>query len=1211
MSRWILFALIGMAFGVVMAAENCFSDFDPNITPDPQNRFRGFLTREGKEAGYILVLSRDLSYSTVKIKFEKEYLEVDTRDFFRQPEARQVTVGMVVKEDLQRLKATKIICSGTLSADNAAGSEVSLYFAGYKSGKHFWRRKVFPIPEKKETFLLQTECPEKLWNPTLYFEFKSAGIYRIYDFSLHQSEPKDSVPSATNVDIRKNYLQNGGAERFWYGISAENYEDFIDPELGMVLHVPGQIFDHTLKMALDSKVFRSGKRSFRLTRKGRFTLGRFTLGLVPFRPGKPARFTAWIKGEKNTRATLEFFLGSGIAFNKTFPVSTEWTKCDYYIPAWGQERGAGDAVNGYAAVHRLASVNIKPAPGTTIWIDDAVYTLGGIPDGKSPQNVTASARFDNPKQYFFTGEKLSGKIQLSHLGRETEEVRISWKIVDFFGETIARSSEPQTVQLNGGEDREVNFEIMPPEHLRGAANLFFDVNGECTGLYFGVMDPPGALLPRLGVQTGWENAHVNVAMLKDFRIGSIRLWQTPRRLPFYGFREATGYHRAGFYVMLCVDGMSGVMPLDYSKFSVLKNRHHWLAQMEERIRKHRGEIDVYEIFNEPEFRGEGINRNPDPDQYELFSLDTCSSVIRDLAKVIRKNDPEALIAGCGTHNPGWSASVLEKATLKNMDFITAHAYRSIPELPDYFAEIQGMKRDLARKFGRDIRIDQSEAGACSTSVFPEDNRIPDYERNRVALNIRMMLSGFAGGISRYYHFAASVSSGTSWGMKMMGNPDNQFRSLPAPVMFACRTAADMLENGRFSERVKLGSRYKCYIFERGDCRVATLWKINPDPAKRLKTDMWNSYVCIWDGRNEKMQLSESLRKNARIYDVMGTLQKKKALEISPYPYYIVSALSVGDLRNAIKSSRLLQSSDCVESSILVQGRRNFAIRLTNGGTSALDGTLSCAGREYRFSGLTAEETRVFEFETEKEINEKKQRLNAVLEIPTTGVKKSITVDLQNIAVPYVERIFDDDSLDDWPENSVEVPLKVCGKCPAWNSQTDDVQAKMRLAWNQESLYLSVTVWKNNLQSALGISRLYEGDGLQIAFDTLSNAPTDLKQYQDDDFEYAVGFIDGNLRVFRHAVSSAAYDSFSKSIGPDEEMQRAVKVLPDRVVYELAFPILGVSPFKLIPGASMRMNVLVNIANENGRAGYLQLTPGIGEAKQPGQFMNITLLPKGR
>ena len=124
--------------------------------------------------------------------------------------------------------------------------------------------------------------------------------------------------------------------------------------------------------------------------------------------------------------------------------------------------------------------------------------------------------------------------------------------MDFFGETIARSSEPQTVQLNGGEDREVNFEIMPPEHLRGAANLFFDVNGECTGLYFGVMDPPGALLPRIGVQTGWENAHVNVAMLKDFRIGSIRLWQTPRRLPFYGFREATGYHRAGFYVMLCV-----------------------------------------------------------------------------------------------------------------------------------------------------------------------------------------------------------------------------------------------------------------------------------------------------------------------------------------------------------------------------------------------------------------------------------------------------------------------------------------------------------------------------------------------------------------------------------------------------------------------------------------------------------------------------------
>ena len=42
---------------------------------------------------------------------------------------------------------------------------------------------------------------------------------------------------------------------------------------------------------------------------------------------------------------------------------------------------------------------------------------------------------------------------------------------------------------------------------------------------------------------------------------------------------------------------------------------------------------------------------------------------------------------------------------------------------------------------------------------------------------------------------------------------------------------------------------------------------------------------------------------------------------------------------------------------------------------------------------------------------------------------------------------------------------------------------------------------------------------------------------------------------------------------------------------------------------MRVNILVNIGNRKGRAGYLQLTPGIGEApKRPGLFMDLVLLP---
>ena len=40
---------------------------------------------------------------------------------------------------------------------------------------------------------------------------------------------------------------------------------------------------------------------------------------------------------------------------------------------------------------------------------------------------------------------------------------------------------------------------------------------------------------------------------------------------------------------------------------------------------------------------------------------------------------------------------------------------------------------------------------------------------------------------------------------------------------------------------------------------------------------------------------------------------------------------------------------------------------------------------------------------------------------------------------------------------------------------------------------------------------------------------------------------------------------------------------------------------------MRFNVIVNMNNGRERIGWLQLTPGIGEAKKPGLFMDLLLM----
>ena len=121
----------------------------------------------------------------------------------------------------------------------------------------------------------------------------------------------------------------------------------------------------------------------------------------------------------------------------------------------------------------------------------------------------------------------------------------------------------------------------------------------------------------------------------------------------------------------------------------------------------------------------------------------------------------------------------------------------------------------------------------------------------------------------------------------------------------------------------------------------------------------------------------------------------------------------------------------------------------------------------------------------------------------------------------------------------------------------------------------------------------------------------MSKYQDDDFEYAVSLLNGQPAIYRQYASSAVHDSLLKSTGElknGTEVHSAIRIHPDRTIYELAFTPRAVSPFKLKAGHSMRWNIIVNLNNGTGRIGYLELTDGIGGKKRPGQFMDLVLLP---
>ena len=596
------------------------------------------------------------------------------------------------------------------------------------------------------------------------------------------------------------------------------------------------------------------------------------------------------------------------------------------------------------------------------------------------------------------------------------------------------------------------------------------------------------------------------------------------------------------------------------------------------------------MLNETNIWG-GRMKNPDPSKYYEMTPEVNALVIRELSEAVKAGDPDAKVAGpasCHT-DIAWTSSMLAQGGAKGLDIITEHPYRQLPELPDYEPELQTLQK-VAGKYKPNFPVTATEAGERSFSLFPDNNRIPGFERQRVAYNTRMMLIGFGNGLRQYYHFTFTMDfEGCGWGFLLQGNPDNGRQPMPAPIMFACKNAADRLENAAPAGRVKLGFNYRCYIFDRGDKRVAALWK--------------------WNGKPTRTPLPAEL-KNAAVYDVMGTEIKSGEIDLNEFPVYLETELSAAELAAAIRKTDLNAGTDLFDANAIVVAEREIKVRILNLGTKPLAGTVETLGRKQSFPAIAPEEFGEVSFRLPSPVSLKNNPVQATVRTGS-GAEKKFRWNLRAILAPRAEKapVIDGD-LSDWNAQAKEIPLSLRTRLKPWTSAEDAIRANAQLMWDDAHLYLGVTVFKrDNVESPVGVSGLWLGDGIQFAFDPIRNALKEVKDYQDDDFEYAAALVSGKPVIFRTKASAATYGSLEKEIGLLQDVPVAIRRYPDRTVYEFAFPRQSVSPFRLEAGASMRMNVLVNIGTQNGRAGFLQLTPGIGEnPKRPGLFMDLVLMP---
>lgn len=1084
-------------------------------------------------------------------------------------------------------RGKKLTSEVTVKADRSASARILI--EGRRNGKHYHKGLIVPVGTTFQTLRFSERIPEGVEGLSLRFDLHAPAVYTIRGAGM------TSLVETIRL-ANRNRIINGGAERGWYGTYIDDlYAKGIN---GKEIRYDGKIIDFGRKFAIDDKVFYSGRHSFRIEGKP-YATGSFYLNPVKYVPGQPFTVSFRAKAEKpGTALNFGLFLGFSRTYAIPLTAGPEWKKYEITIPKWGEKTPGmaliGDVVRG----SRFEEVYPRFDPFGTVWIDDFACSSGTrAPFENDPLFLRGT--LNSPSSYYREGEKIRMRMEVENPGNTAKNAELWYRVCDFFGRTLFTS--PAT-RLSVAPNATVKQEIPVANVPKGAFNLIVELRIPDTGktirhaFLTGVIGKEEKKIARLGLDAPIQgNPDLLTPVFNDFRIGTVRLWGSYNAAigDYTGTRRIDAFHKAGVQILLNI-GDTHKLPF------VRKDMTPWKNFLKKALKPYAGKVALYEVANEPN-AWLGLGRKKDPALFDDISPVTYVRMLRAASEAVHEIDPGAKIGGpttCGT-DLSFTESVLANGGTNYLDVITEHPYRTLPELPDYETDLTAMKQIAARYSpNRKIPIWASESGSENSALL-RDNLIDEKTRDAVAKDIRNMLISYACGNEVYIHFAAApYGIGIGWNVFYGGNPDTCSRPVPTPMLYAMRTVADLVGNAAPAGKIKLGSDYRCYVFDHGTERTAVLWK--------------------WNGENAQLAGWKNLDPAMKAYDIMGNPLTAQTLSISRFPVYLKTKRSFRELEQAF-STLSLAGGDAVSASLSVTGRTSFAIRLKNRNNRPLSGTLvvrmdgKTQTREFR--DIPAEENRIMQFRTEKEISTIPR--NGTFSVATSSGRIEQEFLLRSAFVPKIRKpkVIDGD-LNDWPEGKtllLTVSDHAVKRLPKqWTDADNAVRAEIRTAWQESALYFAVTVFKKTfVQPSQTAAEIWRGDSVQIAFDPLKNAAPDTEKYQDDDFEYAFSLLNGKPVIYRQYASSAVHDSLLKAVGElknGSEVQSAVRHYPDRTVYEIAFMPRAVSPFKLRAGASMRWNALVNLNNGKGRIGYLELTDGIGWKKCPGRFLDLVLLP---
>ena len=759
-----------------------------------------------------------------------------------------------------------------------------------KKMHHYWNvRPMMSEDAAARPYVYSRTVPVGLKSLHFDVRLETSGVFEFGRISWEVAKASEQ-----KVDPRKNLLVNGGAERGWYGTAMANTITF--SESGKYLGQDGHWFTTSAEPAIDMEERHSGRASFRFhvdhDRESIPAWGPYNMEFnqIPVIDGKPLVFTCWAKADRNgRRLNMRLNTGNGGvgAYCMSLKLTTEWKRYKLLVKSVGQKQNGsyGDLQASFGLVTpRLDIVS----PGT-FWIDDCGVFQAEDGDYEL-EPICVSGAINKKSTIYYAGERISASIKIQQgLGRDgarpsLSSCRVSSKALDFKGAVVAETPERGVALKDGGA--ELSEELKLPVHFRGPVQWLFTVKGRAddgsgevrqdAGFNLGVIDVRKPLLKRMGYNLPSSfNVPRMIELMKDFRIGSARIWDSKAR-DGSKMEAMSRLHEAGVDILYCFSN-AGVLPYNL-RYLVVKDPTEWQNHISDVVTNMQGKICAYEILNEPNARS-GMGRNPDPAKYDLLTPETDVWCIKTAAEAIRRHDSKSLIVGPTTCHTdlGWTLDVLARGAAAHLDVISEHPYCAMPEVPDYRKQVETLVREGTRIKGRHMPSWATERGKTTPSN-PEHGCIYPRDAQGAALIVRTMIVGFAGGSERYFDFQLGThNSMISYINIHNGNPDNDYMARPSCLPYAQRALMDLIEDAPCVKELDVGVSSRAYVFDRGDRRVVAMWKFMGEPRK------------------------VKLPAPALVHGFMGTPETTDEIALDVFPQYLVTKLPVDKIEGLFAS----------------------------------------------------------------------------------------------------------------------------------------------------------------------------------------------------------------------------------------------------------------------------------------------------------------------